>query len=425
MKIFIVTLGSRGDVQPYTALGRGLQAAGHTVTLCTSSSFESFVVDHGLRYGYMNDGIIKLMNSDIGREAMENMSNLWKGIKTACKLMKQAGPLQRQAISDSWDSAMQAHPDLILFHPKAFWAPHFAEALKVPVMLAFYLPMYAPTAEFPNIGFPRWKLGGWYNKLTYTLVLKLASLMGRKYIKEWRAAQNISHRSGADFMHNEEGNPIPILHGFSPHVIPPPSDWPDYITTTGYWFLDRQEAWTPSPALQEFLQAGAPTVYVGFGSVSGRHPKRLADIVVESLRQANVRGVLASGWGGLDAGDLPDSIIHIDQAPHDWLFPQMAAVAHHGGAGTTAAGLRAGRPTIVCPFFGDQPFWGRRVHALGVGVEPIPQKKLTVEKLTAAICEAATNPTIRRNAEALGEKIRREDGIGHAVSFIEQYTKKR
>ena len=146
---------------------------------------------------------------------------------------------------------------------------------------------------------------------------------------------------------------------------------------------------------------------------------RVTRIVIEALLEVGVRGIIATGWGGLEADDLPHTILKIDRAPHDWLFPRVAAVVHHGGAGTTAAGLRAGRPTSVCPFFGDQPFWGARVHALGVGSRPIPQKKLTVSKLAEAIQEATRNPTLRNNAEALGEKIRQETGIANAISILE------
>ena len=421
MNIFINTLGSRGDVQPYVALGKGLQAAGHTVTLCTSCSFESFITEHGLHYGYMNDELIKIVNSDEGRDAMENMTNLWDGIRIARKLWKHVAPLQRMMLKDSWDSAQQANPDLIIFHPKAYGGPHFAEKLNIPVMLAVPMPLYVPTTEFPNIGFPNWKLGGWYNKLTYTLIQKLAVFWGGKYIKEWRRAQHLPPQPrGIDFLHTSAGEHIPVLHCYSRHVAPEPNDWPDNVAATGYWFLDHLDEWHPPTELLDFLAAGDPPIYVGFGSMAGRNPNRLAYIVIEALQQAKMRGVIATGWGGLAARDLPDTIFKIDKAPHDWLFPRMAAVVHHGGAGTTAAGLRAGRPTIICPFFGDQLFWGRRVCTLGVGSEPIPQKKLTVEKLAATIREVTSNPTIRQNAEVIGKKIQQEDGIANAVAIIER-----
>ncbi|MEL6263944.1 MAG: glycosyltransferase, partial [Cyanobacteria bacterium J06626_6] len=206
---------------------------------------------------------------------------------------------------------------------------------------------------------------------------------------------------------------------YSRHVAPEPTDWPENVIASGYWFLDQQTAWEPPADLKAFLDSGDAPVYVGFGSMAGRDPERLTRIVIGALQQAKVRGILATGWGGLSAEDLPKTIFKLEQAPHDWLFPQMAAVVHHGGAGTTAAGLRAGCPTVICPFFGDQPFWGQRVRELGVGSGPIPQKQLTVEKLAAAIQTVTTNSTAQQKAKALGEKLRQEDGIARAIALID------
>ena len=224
---------------------------------------------------------------------------------------------------------------------------------------------------------------------------------------------------GFDILRTTAGEQIPILHAYSQHVAPAPTDWPEGVTATGYWFLDRVDTWRPPDELQDFLDRGSPPVYIGFGSMAGREPERLTRVVIDALQQANVRGIIATGWGGLTADDLPETMLKIDTAPHDWLFPRMAAVVHHGGAGTTAAGLRAGCPTVVSPFFGDQPFWGRRVYELGVGSQPIPQKKLTAPKLAAAIREVTTNPAIRQNAEVFGEQICSEDGVGVAIALIE------
>ena len=420
MHVLILTLGSRGDVQPYVSLGVGLKAAGHTVTLGASARFEAFITEHGLDYGYMNDQLMQLMDSSQGRDLMENTTNLWEVIQATRRMSKQVAPMQRQMFEDSWQCALAANPDVILFHPKVYGGPDFAEKLGVPVVLALLQPMLAPTAEMPNMGFPRWKLGGWYNKLTYQFVNKLMAFSVGNLVKSWRADHALPAQPGGfDILHTTAGEQIPILHGYSRHIAPTPNDWPQGVATTGYWFLDRLNSWRPPDQLQDFLDRGSPPVYIGFGSMTGREPERLTRVVIDALQQANVRGIIAAGWGGLTADDLPDTLFKIDHAPHDWLFPRMAAVAHHGGAGTTAAGLRAGRPTIVCPFFGDQPFWGERVYALGVGSQPIPQKKLTAPKLAAAIREVTTNPTIRQNADRLGEKIRSEDGIGAAIALIE------
>jgi sterol 3beta-glucosyltransferase len=422
MKVFITTLGTRGDVQPYVALGQGLQAAGHTVTICTSASFEPFVRDHGLRYGHMTDELMRLVDSDSGREAMENTTGLFAWLQTAVKMMGDVKPLQRQLLLDSWAAAQEADPDVVISHPKSFGGPSIAEKLGVPAMLAQPLPMLVPTATMPNIVFPRLPLGGWYNRLTYTLALKGARAQYGGLLQEFRRETLDLPKlpRGSDDLHMADGTPIPVLHAFSEHVLPRPEDWPAHVHVTGYWFLERTGEWRPPAGLLHFLDNGPPPVYVGFGSMSGRDPRRITRIVIDALQQAGVRGIIATGWGGLDADTLPESIFKLEQAPHDWLFPRTAAVIHHGGAGTTAAGLRAGRPTLICPFFADQPFWGERVHALGVGPEPLPQKKLTVEGLAERINTVTTDTAMQRRAAKIGARLRAEDGVANGVRIIEE-----
>jgi sterol 3beta-glucosyltransferase len=215
-----------------------------------------------------------------------------------------------------------------------------------------------------------------------------------------------------------DGRSIPILHAYSPAVVPIPPDWPPHVTATGYWFIDADPAWQPQGDLAAFLDAGPPPVYIGFGSMVTRDPAAKTALAVEALRLSGQRGVIAAGWAGLRTAKLPDTIHLLGQAPHDWLFPRMSAVVHHGGAGTTAAGLRAGRPTVIAPFFGDQPFWGRRVQALGVGPAPLPQKRLTAEALAAAIRAVVSDDGTRTRAAALGERIRAEDGVERTVEWI-------
>lgn len=421
MRVFILTFGSRGDVQPYVALGKGLQAAGHAVTVCTSASFEPFIAAHGLAYGYMSDDLLKLIDTDAGREAMENSTGVVGWAKTAVSLAQQVKPLQHQMLHDSWHAAQAAQPDLIIYHPKAFGGAHIAEKLGIPAMLAIPLPVFVPTGEFPNIVFPNWKLGSGYNRLTYTLALKGARAQYGKLVQAFRQETLglLPQPRTADELHFTNGDPIPVLHGYSRHVAPHPADWPGHVHTTGYWFLDQATDWQPPADLQAFLDAGEPPVYVGFGSMAGRNPARVTQIVVAALQKAGVRGLIATGWGGLDASDLPETIFRIEQAPHDWLFERVTAVIHHGGAGTTAAGLRAGKPTVICPFFGDQPFWGQRVAALGAGPAPIPQKKLTVENLAAAVKTAVNDHAMHQQATRLSHQIRQEDGVANAIAIIE------
>ena len=419
MNILIITLGSRGDVQPYVALGKGLKSAGHDVTICTCSSFESFITEHDLNYGYMNDDFIKLVDSEAGRKAMESGTNFFSLIKTMLTLLKESKALITEMLKDSWNAAQTTKPDIIIFHPKSMAGSHIAEKLGIPAILAVPVPLIVPTAESVAIGFPNLKLGGSYNKLSYKLLHKGYHIHD-DVINEFR--QDVL---GIDKLPKSttpiqmaDGKPIPVLHCYSELISPRPKDWANTTHITGYWFLDPRDDWQPTVELIDFLEAGEEPVYVGFGSMAGRNPQRMANIVIDALQKAKVRGIIATGWGGLNVSNLPETIFKIDKAPHAWLFPRVSAVVHHGGAGTTAAGLRAGKPTIVCPFLIDQPYWGERVHALGVGSKPIPQKKLTAEKLAKAILEVTTNQVIRQNAENLGQKLRQEDGIRNAIAII-------
>lgn len=425
MNIFILTFGTHGDVQPYVALGKGLQAAGHRVTLCASSNFAPFVTAHGLEYGYMNDDFIKLIDSASGRDAIESGGSIFGMAKAAVKLLKKAKALIRGLLDDSWKAAQAAEPELVIFHPKVPGS-HIAEKLGVPAIMAIPIPLLVPTAEAVAMGMPDLRLGRWYNRLSFKLVHK-GYHMYDDALNDFRTkALGIGKLPKKTTpLEMSDGTPIPVLHAYSESVSPRPGDWPATAYITGYWFLESANDWQPPTALQEFLAAGEPPVYIGFGSMAGRKPQRLAAIVIEALQQAGRRGILATGWGGLDASRLPETVLQIEQAPHDWLFPRVAAVVHHGGAGTTAAGLRAGRPTIICPFIVDQPYWGERVLALGVGSQPIPQKKLTAQNLAAAIHQVTGSQEIRQRAASLGEKLREEDGIAKAIAIIEQLAQAR
>jgi sterol 3beta-glucosyltransferase len=209
-----------------------------------------------------------------------------------------------------------------------------------------------------------------------------------------------------------------VLQAFSRHVVPRPSDWPDSAVVTGYWFLDEGVDWTPPRELADFLDAGPPPVFVGFGSMAGRDPARTARTVLAAVARSGQRALIVSGWGGLRVDEPPPGVFVAESVPYDWLLPRVAAVVHHGGAGTTAAGLRAGKPTVVCPFVADQPFWGARVAALGVGPRPIPQRRLGEAELAAAILEAVGDAGMRDRAERLGAQIRAEDGVAAAVEVI-------
>jgi sterol 3beta-glucosyltransferase len=288
-----------------------------------------------------------------------------------------------------------------------------AAHLGAAAVLASPLPGFTPTAAFPSALVP-WKSLGPFNRLTHTLTARASEWMHGKLLRQWR------HEVLGDGAPVRRPGSAGTLYAYSPSVVPVPPEWGQDVRVTGYWFLDEPAGWQPSPQLAQFLQAGPPPAYLGFGSMPIAQPQEFTRMVVQAVQQAGCRAVLAAGWGGLGAGELPRQVHLLDTAPHDRLFPAMAAVVHHGGAGTTAAGLRAGKPTVICPFLGDQPFWGHRVAALGAGPPPLAAPSLRADTLAAALTRALNERRWRDNAQRLAADIAGEDGIGAAVNFIQR-----
>jgi len=417
MRIAIIATGSRGDVEPYLALGKGLKQAGHVVRLVTHQDFEGFVNSHGVEFWPFEGSVQDIAHSIDMRAPLEGGNFL--AIMSQMAREAQRGAL---ALAKGGLAACRGMDLVIAGIGGVFIGIALADKLGLPLLQAYYIP-FTPTRAYPSFLFPRlppW-FGGALNRLSFQLARQMMW-------QGFRSADGLARRDvlglpSAPFWGPFDADCLqhcPILYGFSPSVIPRPPDWDGNMHVTGYWFLDPADDWTPPPALIEFLQAGPPPVYVGFGSMSSRDPERTATLILQALAQAKQRAIILSGWGGLRKADLPDTALMVDSIPFSWLFPRVAALVHHGGAGTTAAGLRAGVPSVVVPFFGDQPFWGRRVAELGVGPEPIPRRKLTAERLARAIQEALTDQTMRQRAAALGAKIQAEDGIARAVALVQQ-----
>jgi len=411
MHVTVLTYGSRGDVEPFVALGRGLLQAGHSVRLAAPQPFEAFVTAHGIDFVGLPGDPNRLVQ-DLVDEAG---GNWWRMTAVMSRFVVPLAVRVAEQARAACDGAQ------IIIHSFLLTAAghQAAQDLGVLDVSAQFFPIFASTAEFPGVVFPDLPLGAFYRRLSHWVIAQ-TFWQGGRILYGWVRKSNpgLPPLTRWPFSPQNVRRP-PLLYAFSPAVIPPPADWPGDTQVTGYWFLDDHGEWQPPRHLVDFMDAGPAPVSITFGSTSTRKRGELTEKVAGALAASGLRGVLVgAGW---DSNDLPRNILTLETVPYGWLFPRMSAVVHHGGAGTTGAGLRAGIPNIVVPFTSDQPFWGRRVHDLGVGPAPIPARKLSVERLASALVEATSSAKMRASAEVVGRRIRAEDGVSRAIKIIEAH----
>jgi sterol 3beta-glucosyltransferase len=415
MKITMLTVGTRGEVEPLAALGVGLQAAGYQVRVATHPTFEGFIREAGLEFALIDIDIEAHLKSNVFRATLNSSRNPIRSFRNVARSVR---PMLWQIATDAWRASQDA--DAILYTIGGFWfAPHIAEKLHIPAIGTYPYPIGQPTRFFPNILIsPQRNLGGPLNRLTHSLFDFLLWIPLRTLINKWRREGLGLSPCGLGYPQQYRRQRQPILYGFSPSVVPKPPDWGEHIHITGYWFLKERASWRPPNGLIEFLDAGPPPLYAGFGSAGTQKPRETMALVLEALARTGQRGILLEKSGDWDGVDLPDTVYCIESVPFEWLFPKVSAVIHHGGAGTTATGLQAGIPTITVPSFMDQPFWGQRVADLGVGPLPIPLKRLSVSEVEDAINIVLQDEDMRHRATELGAQLKTEEGIAAAVEVI-------
>lgn len=431
MRVLIYAYGTRGDVQPSVALGHALRSAGHEPILAAPARFASFAAEYDLGFEPRDEQWLSLMTEDAevrdlyhgeqGRKRTEEQKKVYARYKA------ESLRLVPTMLGDQWDIARRTRPDVVVHQDTWFsQAHHVAEALGVPSVLAVQYAQSVPSWEYGSMLVPVGKkLPKWLNRLSHVPVSMFADR--KQTLDQWRATDlGLSPRRGRfDRLRQADGSRTTVLQIFSRHVVEPAPSWPTTVHTTGYWFLPRDSSWTPPARLVEFLGRGPAPIFVGFGSIVGQDPKRLGRIVTEAVRATGVRAVIGTGWGGLEIEDAGDDICVIDQAPYDWLFPQVRAVVHAGGTGTINYALAAGLPQATAVFHGEQHMWAVNLHKLGAGTEPLWMSKLTAEDLAAAVRTAVHDPRLRAVARRAADGMRAEDGAGTAVRVLETVTDRR
>jgi sterol 3beta-glucosyltransferase len=415
MKITIAAIGSRGDIQPYIALGAGLQKAGYAVSLSAPAIFHDLITVYGLRHLPVSVNPQQIME----HPSMQAAARSGNPFLLMRSMFREGLPLIRRYLEEVYANCQDC--DAVILTQIPFGAYDAAEKRNIPILQAGLGPLF-PTGSFPMIGmnFPNLRIG-FVNRLTY-------ALLDQGFWQFFRPLQNAWRKEKLGLPPLPLGGPAntirrraPTILGFSPSVVPAPVDWPKTVYTTGYWFLNEPPGWKPPDGLTAYLDAGPAPVYIGFGSMPDAQARKTTRLVLDALRLSGQRGVIYKGASGLGEEALGESVYPVESVPHSWLFPRMGAVVHHGGAGTTAAGLRAGVPSVITPFAADQFFWAERVVALGAGLKSISYHKLTAEKLAGMIRQAVTDPAMRCCAAALSRRIEAEHGVEKAVELIENY----
>lgn len=417
LNIAMLIVGTRGDVQPFVAIAKRLQEYGHHVRLATHANFRSFVTTSGIEF-YPLGGDPRALAEYMAR----NKGFLPSGPSEISFQRKQLKAIVNSLLpactEPDMDTSAPFRAQAIIANPPAYGHVHVAEALRVPLHIFFTMP-WTPTSEFPHpLARVSQSAGYW---LSYLVVDILIWWGIRSIINDFRRKKLKLPAIAYLSAYHGSISDLPTGYMWSPHLVPKPNDWGHSVDVVGFCFLNLGINYSPRQEFLQWLQAGPKPVYVGFGSMPLEDPVNTTSIILEALEATGQRGIIDKGWGNLGKlHQIPDYVFLLEDCPHDWLFPQCSAVVHHGGAGTTAAGLRAGCPTTIVPFFGDQFFWGDRVHKKGVGPRPIPIGQLTIETLVEAI-RTMLDPQVKQKAMELAKHIEVEDGIVAAVNAFHRH----
>lgn len=410
MHIVMAAVGTEGDVRPFVAVGLALERLGagaHRVTIATHRDFEAMIRARGLGYRPIGESFKAVVESPRGRAWIESSDDFFRYLRLTKETFT---PLATAWVRDAFDAARDA--DVVVAHPFSLGAASAAEKLGRPSFILSLAP-FIPSRELESafyLSAPRW-LRRPLGRMTIRSIGKLFV----PHLNEVRTSEGMAPLRSPMFIDHLLERGVPFLHAYSEALVSRPSDWPELSHVTGFCFLP-EDGWEPPEALVRFLD-GQPPLYIGFGSMTGREPKELAELAIRAARRAGQRAVLVTGWAGARAEG--DDVFAIDRVSHDWLLKRVRAVVHHGGAGTTAAGLAAKRPTLIVSFFGDQPYWGNRVFLAGAGPRALKKRDLTEDSLARSIGELVEREDeLGARAASLGDAIAQEDGALAAARVI-------
>lgn len=412
LNIAMMTIGSTGDVYPYLILGRELKSRGHHVTIASFSRFSELVLHSGLCFFPFSGNVESFISSVLSPEtnAMNYLPRIRKEIHLIAPIL----------IREMEECCAECDAMICNFFGTVYYS--VAEKYNIPCVQTQFFPMDY-TGSTPISSVKHQNLGPALNKLSYRLGYKMIGILEHFLLYEWRKNNHLKKkRAGFSIDYLIGNNRITEIYAFSPSVFPRPPEWDPAIHMSGFWFDDTTNSWEIPQSLTRFLSAGEAPVYLGFGSMNSGNMNQLFSMFYESLKETNLRAVICNGWAGKHMNS-DQRLFFCDYVPHDWLFPYCKAVIHHGGAGTTASGLRWGKPTLIIPFAGDQYFWGNQINRIGCGPKPISRKRLSPGILTAKIIDLVTNENYKNQAEHISYLLSKEQGVKTAANLIEKSIK--
>jgi sterol 3beta-glucosyltransferase len=419
MDIAILAIGSRGDVAPHLALSQGLIKAGHDVCLITHLAFKALVQSYHVPFFALDDEPREFFQAEGGNKLLDVGTNPARFAELLAQRIAESTPLyiqRSQKVCQEADLIIAAFPCFLIGHA-------LAEKFQKRLILTMLQPMMLSTTAFPeppDIGLPQWprSLGKMLNQRSHR---KAQQGFGQMFLPSANAARRslLNLPSLPDSFYASLPDAVEcILCGYSSLLVPKPADWSEKIHLTGFWTLKHQQDWQPESELVDFLRAGSAPIYIGFGSMRSYQPLETVELVEEALTQIGQRGILLVDPDAYTTHRRSDTLYLTNETAHDWLFPQMQAIVHHGGAGTTAASLQAGRPTVIVPSIAEQFFWGTLVARIGIGPYPVHRAQLTARKLAQRLEAVLHNAEMKQRARDLGKHLRSENGVEQAVNAI-------